>query len=212
VKNFDAIIIGAGQAGPSLAGRLTGAGLTVASVERKLFGGTCANTGCMPTKTLVASAYAAHLARRAADYGIVLDGAIRVDMKKVKARADAVSTNAHTGVENYLRGMEGCTVIEEHACFEGPDRVRVGEELLTAPRIFINVGGRAIVPDMPGVSKVPYLTNTSMLALDHLTDHLVVIGGSYVGPEFAQVYRRFGAPVTVIEKGPRLVAREDEGI
>jgi pyruvate/2-oxoglutarate dehydrogenase complex dihydrolipoamide dehydrogenase (E3) component len=144
MNHFDAIIIGAGQAGPSLAGKLTGAGMTVAFVERKLFGGTCVNTGCMPTKTLVASAYAAHLARRGADYGSVMDGAIKVDMRRVKGRADAVSANARTGVEKYLRGMSGCAVIEGHARFEGPDRIRVGEELLTAPRIFINVGGRAI--------------------------------------------------------------------
>jgi len=212
MKKFDAIIIGAGQAGPSLAGKLTGAGMTVAFVERKLFGGTCVNTGCMPTKTLVASAYAAHLARRAADYGITLSGEINVDMRKVKARADAVSTNARTGVEKYLRGMGGCTVIEGHARFEGPDFIRVGEELLTAPRIFINVGGRAVVPALPGVNDVPYLTNTSMLALDQLPEHLVVVGGSYVGLEFAQMYRRFGSQVTVIEKGPRLVAREDEDV
>ena len=212
MKHFDAIIIGAGQAGPSLAGKLTAAGMTVAFVERKLFGGTCVNTGCMPTKTLVASAYAAHLARRAADYGIVLDGDIRVDMSKVKARADAVSTNARTGVEKHLREMAGCTVFGGHARFEGPDRIRAGEELLTAPRIFINVGGRALVPDIPGISEVPYLTNTSMLALDYLPEHLVVVGGSYVGLEFAQMYRRFGTQVTIIEKGPRLVPREDEDI
>ncbi|HEX5081355.1 MAG TPA: FAD-containing oxidoreductase [Blastocatellia bacterium] len=212
MKKFDAIIIGAGQAGPSLAGRLTGAGLTVAFVERKLFGGTCVNTGCMPTKTLVASAYVAHLARRAADYGIELNSAINVDMRKVKARADTVSTNARMGVERYLREMKGCAVIDGHARFEGPDCVRVGEELLTAPRIFINVGGRAIVPNLPGVNDTPYLTNTSMLALDHLPEHLVVIGGSYIGLEFAQMYRRFGAQVTVIEKGPRLIGREDEDI
>ncbi|MBX3277655.1 MAG: FAD-containing oxidoreductase [Acidobacteria bacterium] len=212
MKKFDAIIIGAGQAGPSLAGKLTAAGFTVAFIERKLFGGTCVNTGCMPTKTLVASAYAAHLARRAADYGVVLDGAIRIDIKKVKARADAVAANARTGVENYLRGMQGCTVFAEHARFEGPDTVRVGEDLLTAPRIFINVGGRAVVPDFPGIDKVPYLTNTSMLALDSLPEHLVVVGGSYVGLEFAQMYRRFGAQVTVIEKAAHLVAREDEDV
>lgn len=212
MKNFDAIIIGAGQAGPSLAGKLTGAGMTVAFIERKLFGGTCVNTGCMPTKTLVASAYAAHLARRAADFGIVLDGTVRVDMKKVKERADTVATNARTGVEKYLREMKGCTVLDGHARFESPDTVRVGAELLTAPRIFINVGGRASVPDMPGIKEIPYLTNTTMLALDHLPEHLVVVGGSYVGLEFAQMYRRFGAEVTVVEKGPRLVAREDEDI
>ncbi len=212
MKNFDAIIIGAGQAGPSLAGKLTGAGMTVAFVERKLFGGTCVNTGCMPTKTLVASAYAAHLARRAADFGVVLEGSVQIDMKKVKARADTVTINARTGLENYLRGMTGCTVFEGHARFEGPDRVRVGEELLTAPRIFINVGGRAVVPDLPGIHAVPYLTNTTMLALDHLPEHLVVVGGSYIGLEFAQMYRRFGARVTIIEKAPRLVMREDEDI
>ncbi|MBC7929415.1 MAG: FAD-containing oxidoreductase [Rubrivivax sp.] len=212
MKSFDAIIIGAGQAGPALAGRLNAGGMTVAFVERKLFGGTCVNTGCMPTKTLVASAYAAHLARRAADYGVVLDGAVHVDMRRVKARADAVVADARAGVEKRLREMAGCTVIEGHARFEGPHRVRVGGELLTAPRIFINVGGRAFVPDMPGVSEVPFLTNRSILALDHLPEHLVVVGGSYVGLEFAQMYRRFGAEVTVIEKGPRLVAREDEEV
>jgi pyruvate/2-oxoglutarate dehydrogenase complex dihydrolipoamide dehydrogenase (E3) component len=212
MNKFDAIIIGAGQAGPSLAGRLTKAGMTVAFVERKLFGGTCVNTGCMPTKTLVASAYAAHLARRAADFGIVLDGAVRVDMQKVKARADAVSTNARLGVEKYLREMKGCTVIEGHARFESSNSVRVGEERLTAPRIFINVGGRASVPDLPGINDISYLTNTSMLAFDQLPEHLVVVGGSYIGLEFAQMYRRFGAQVTVIEKAPRLVMREDEDI
>jgi pyruvate/2-oxoglutarate dehydrogenase complex dihydrolipoamide dehydrogenase (E3) component len=212
MKSFDVIIIGAGQAGPSLAGKLTDAGMTVAFIERKLFGGTCVNTGCMPTKTLVASAYAAHLARRASDYGIVLEGAIRIDMKKVKARAGTVSTNSRTGVETYLRAMSGCTVIQGHARFETPNQVRVGDELLTAPRIFINVGGRALVPELPGVDKVSYLTNTTMLQLDQVPEHLVVVGGSYVGLEFAQMYRRFGAQVTVVEKGPRLIAREDEDI
>jgi pyruvate/2-oxoglutarate dehydrogenase complex dihydrolipoamide dehydrogenase (E3) component len=200
MKKFDAIIIGAGQAGPSLAGRLTGAGMTVALVERKLFGGTCVNTGCTPTKTLVASAYAAHLARRAADFGVLLEGSVRVDMKRVKARADAVVANSRRGVEQWLRGMAGCTVVEGHARFDAADRIRIGEELLTAPRIFVNVGGRAFVPDMPGVGEVSFLTNRSMLELDRLPEHLVVVGGSYVGLEFAQMYRRFGAQVTVVEK------------
>jgi pyruvate/2-oxoglutarate dehydrogenase complex dihydrolipoamide dehydrogenase (E3) component len=212
MREFDAIIIGAGQAGPALAGRLTGAGMTVAFVERKLFGGTCVNTGCTPTKTLVASAYAAHLARRAADFGVLLEGPVRVDMQKAKARADAVVADSRTGVERNLRGMAGCTVVQGHARFEKPDQVRVGEELLAAPRIFINVGGRASVPDMPGVHEVPFLNNRSMLELDHLPEHLIVVGGSYVGLEFAQMYRRFGAEVTVIEKSPRLIAREDEEI
>ena len=209
---FDAIIIGAGQAGPSLAGRLTAAGMRVALTERKLFGGTCVNTGCMPTKTLVASAYAAHLARRGAEYGIGIESPITIDMKRVKARADTVSTNARTNVEKWLRGMDGLTVIEGHARLEGPDVVRVGERLLKAPRIFINVGGRASVPDLPGVSTVDYLTNTSILKLDTVPRHLVVIGGSYIGLEFAQMYRRFGAEVTVVEMAPRLIAREDEDV
>ena len=209
---FDAIIIGAGQAGPALAGRLTGAGMDVALVERKLFGGTCVNTGCMPTKTLVASAYAAHLARRGADYGVVLGGPVSIDMRRVKARADTVVANARASVEKRLRSMRGCTVIEGHARFDGPNRVRVGDRMLTAPRIFINVGGRAYVPPLPGIRTVAHLTNVSMLALDRVPEHLVVIGGSYVGLEFAQMYRRFGADVTVVEKMPRLVAREDEDV
>jgi pyruvate/2-oxoglutarate dehydrogenase complex dihydrolipoamide dehydrogenase (E3) component len=212
VTHFDAIIIGAGQAGPSLAGRLTGAGMTVAFVERRLFGGTCVNTGCTPTKTLVASAYAAHLARRGADFGVVLDGAVKVDMARVKARVDAVVGKSRAGLEGWLKSMDRCTVIEGHAQFEGPDTIRVGEQRLTAPRIFINVGGRALVPDMPGVREVPYLTNTSILMLDTLPRHLVVVGGSYVGLEFGQIYRRFGADVTVVEKGPHLIGREDEDV
>jgi pyruvate/2-oxoglutarate dehydrogenase complex dihydrolipoamide dehydrogenase (E3) component len=209
---FDAIIIGAGQAGPSLAGRLTAAGMKVALVERKLFGGTCVNTGCTPTKTLVASAYAAHLARRSAEYGIAIESPVKIDMKRVKARADTVSTNSRTGVEKWLRGMDGLTVIEGHARFEGPDVVRVGDNLLKAPRIFINAGGRANVPDMPGVGTLDYLTNTSILKLDTVPRHLVVVGGSYIGLEFAQIYRRFGAQVTVVEMAPRLIAREDEDV
>ena len=212
MTRYDAIIIGAGQAGPPLAGRLTRAGMKIAFIERKLFGGTCVNTGCMPTKTLVASAYAAHLARRAGDYGVVLNGDVRIDMPKVKARADAVSANSRNGVEKWLREMDGCTVIHEHARFEGPDIVRVGDQELTAPRVFINVGGRALVPDMRGVHDVPFLTNTTMLALDQVPKHLVVVGGSYIGLEFGQMYRRFGAEVTIVEKAPRLISREDDDV
>ncbi|RJF90223.1 FAD-containing oxidoreductase [Sphingomonas cavernae] len=210
-NQFDAIIIGAGQAGPPLAGRLTGAGMKVALVERKLFGGTCVNTGCMPTKALVACAYAAYLARRGGDYGVMI-GDIAIDMKRVQGRAETVRTNARTNVEKWLRGMDGLTVIEGHARFESADTIRVGEELLTAPRIFLNVGGRANVPDMPGIGEIDYLTNTSILDLDTLPEHLVVVGGSYIGLEFAQMYRRFGARLTIVEKGPRLIAREDEDV
>ncbi len=209
---FDAIIIGAGQAGPPLAGRLTAAGMTVALIERNLFGGTCVNTGCIPTKTLVASAYVAHVVRRATDYGLAPASAIDIDMPRVKARADAVSANARTGVERGLRRMERCTVFQGHARFEASNIVRVDQERLTAPRVFINVGGRAFVPDMPGIREAPYLTNTSMLTLDHVPQHLVIVGGSYVGLEFAQMYRRFGAQVTVVEMAPRLIAREDEDV
>jgi pyruvate/2-oxoglutarate dehydrogenase complex dihydrolipoamide dehydrogenase (E3) component len=186
--------------------------MTVAMIERQLFGGTCVNTGCMPTKTLVASAYAAHLARRGRDFGVVIDAPVRIDMARVKARADTVSGNARASVERRLRGLKGCTVIQGHARFEGPDRVRVANDLLTAPRIFINVGGRASIPPFSGITETPYLTNTSILTLDAVPEHLVVVGGSYVGLEFAQMYRRFGADVTVIEKAPRLVAREDDDI
>jgi pyruvate/2-oxoglutarate dehydrogenase complex dihydrolipoamide dehydrogenase (E3) component len=166
----------------------------------------------MPTKTLVASAYAAHVARRGADYGIVSDGAIHVDMVRVKARADAVSANARAGVEKWLRGMAGCRVLQGHARFEAPDTVRVGDEMLAAPRLFINVGGRAIVPDFPRIGEVSYLTNTSILALDRSPKHLVIVGGSYIGLEFAQVFRRFGTAVTVVEKTPRLIGREDADV
>ncbi len=211
MRNFDAIVIGAGQAGPSLAARLAGTGMQVAMVERKLFGGTCVNTGCIPTKTLVASAYAAHLARRAADYG-VSTGPVTVDMKAVKARKDSVSERSRTGVEGWLKSTPNLAVFEGPARFESPVTVRVGSDLLTAPKIFINVGGRASVPDMPGIHEIPFLTNSSMMEVDFLPRHLVVIGGSYIGLEFAQMYRRFGSEVTVVERGPRLIPREDEDI
>jgi len=208
-QTFDALIVGAGQAGPPLAGRLADAGMKVALVERKLFGGTCVNTGCTPTKTLVASAHAAYLARRSADYGVGLGGAVTVDMKKVKIRQDAVVREYREGVEAWLTSMHNCTVYRGHARFESSRQVRVGEELLTAGRIFINVGGRANVPDLPGVDQVNYLTNTSILQLNVLPRHLVVVGGSYVGLEFAQIYRRFGSQVTVVEMADRLIQRED---
>ncbi|TCS10510.1 FAD-containing oxidoreductase [Caulobacter sp. BK020] len=211
-RRFDAIIIGAGQAGPSLAGRLTAAGWTVALVERQDVGGTCVNTGCMPTKTLVASAYAAHLARRSADYGVVLQGEVGVDMKQVHDRARTVTLNARGNLEKWLGGMKGCTVFRGHARFEDADAVRVGDNLLTAPKIFLNVGGRANAPDMPGLDQISYLTNVGMMDVATLPEHLVIVGGSYIGLEFAQMYRRFGAEVTVVEMGPRLIGREDPEI
>jgi pyruvate/2-oxoglutarate dehydrogenase complex dihydrolipoamide dehydrogenase (E3) component len=211
-RRFDAIIIGAGQAGPSLAGRMSDAGMKVAIVERKLFGGTCVNTGCMPTKALVASAYAAHLARRGADFGVTIGGSISVDMKTIRARRDTISRNSRTNVESWLRGMKNCTVLQGHARFLSPQEIEVGDERLAADRIFLNVGGRAHIPDMPGVGQLPLLTNTGILDLDTLPRHLAIIGGSYIGLEFAQMYRRFGSEVTVVEKGPRLISREDEDV
>jgi pyruvate/2-oxoglutarate dehydrogenase complex dihydrolipoamide dehydrogenase (E3) component len=208
IDKFDAIVIGTGQAGPSMAGRLTGAGMTVAVVERHLIGGTCVNTGCKPTKTLVASAYAAHQARRGADYGVIT-GPVSVDMVRVHARSQKIAVDGRKGNEDWLRSMAGCTLIFGHARFESARTVRVGDRLLEADRIFINVGGRAAVPDMPGVGEVPFFTNSSLLETDLLPEHLVVVGGSYIGLEFAQIYARFGARVTVVEKGPRLIGRED---
>jgi len=210
--HFDSIIIGAGQAGPSLAGRLVQSGQRIAFIERKLFGGTCVNTGCIPTKTLVASAYAAHMARRAADFGVRIDGTIQVDMKAVKARKESILAKSRDGIEKWLRGMEKCTVFHEQARFLSKNEVQAGSETLSADRIFINVGGRAIVPKMPGVDQIPYLINSTILNLEELPPHLVVIGGSYIGLEFAQMFRRFGSQVSVVEKGPRLVQHEDEDV
>ena len=211
-QRFDAIIIGSGQAGPALAERLTKAGMTVAFIEREHFGGTCVNDGCIPTKTLVASAQAAFVARRHADFGVVIDGAVSVDMKAVKARKDAIVTASVTGVTNWVKAMPGLTLFWGHASFSGPHRVAVNGEELEAEKIFINVGGRPLVPDWPALREIPYLTNTSMMAVDFLPGHLVVIGGSYIGLEFAQMYRRFGSRVTVVEMGPRLIGREDEDV
>jgi pyruvate/2-oxoglutarate dehydrogenase complex dihydrolipoamide dehydrogenase (E3) component len=211
-NTFDAIVIGTGQAGPSLAARLAGAGMQVAVIERKLFGGTCVNTGCIPTKTLVASAYAARMARRAAEFGVNINGSIAVDMKQVKARKDAISGKSRTGVEGWLKGLKNCTVYQGHARFESAHEVSVDAERLTAERIFINAGARARVGGIAGLDQVPYLTNSSMMGVDFLPRHLVIVGGSYIGLEFGQMYRRFGSEVTIIEMGPRLIGREDEEV
>ncbi len=211
-KQYDAIVIGTGQSGPPLAARLGGEGIKTAVIERKLFGGTCVNTGCIPTKTLVASARAAYVARRAADFGVVVPGPVDVDMKKVKARKDELVRRSNEGVETWMKSSENVTVYEGHGRFEGPHEVRVNGETLRAERIFIDVGARATVPRMPGLDQVSYFTNSSMMEVDFLPEHLVVIGGSYIGLEFAQMYRRFGSRVTVIEMQNRLIAREDEDV
>jgi len=212
MSNFDAIVIGSGQAGPSLAQRLAGAGRRVAIIERHRFGGTCVNTGCTPTKALVASAAAARTIGRASEFGMRLEGGMTVDMKAVQARKDRIRARSSAGVESWLRGNAMITVCTGHARFAGRDVVIVDGNRLTAPRIFINVGGRALIPDIPGLEQVPFLTNSSMLELDVVPRHLIVVGGSYIGLEFAQIYRRFGSEVTVLEAAPRLIAREDQDV
>src|SRR5947207_9968764 len=212
IESFDAIVIGTGQAGPPLAIRLAESGRKTAILERSRFGGTCVNTGCIPTKTLIASARAAHVARRAADFGVAIDGAIRVDMPRVKARKDQVVAQSTGGVEKWLRGTSNVTVIEGHGRFASARVVQVGDRQLTAPEIFINTGGRPSIPPIEGIGQIDYLTSSSMMDVDFLPEHLIVIGGSYVGLEFAQMYRRFGSRVTVIEMAPRLIAREDEEV
>jgi len=211
-SHFDAVIIGTGQAGPPLANRLTKARMTVAVIERGRFGGTCVNTGCTPTKAMVASAYAAHIARRAADFGVAIGGPITVDMKKVKARRDAITGKSSKGVESWLKGMTNCTVFEGQARFASPHEVTVGTARLQAERIFINTGTRPKVPPMPGIDQVKYFTSDSLLDIDFLPRHLIVVGGGYVGLEFGQMYRRFGSEVTIIETNARLMQREDEDV
>src|SRR5579871_767765 len=208
---YDAVVIGTGQAGPSLARALAAKGTKVAIIERKLFGGTCVNVGCIPTKTMVASAYAAHMARRAADFGVDARN-VSVDMKRVKARKDAISGQSRVAVESSLRKQENCTVYTGHARFESAHEVSVGAERLSADKIFINVGARASVPKLAGVDQVPFLTNSSMMDIDFVPRHLVVVGGSYVGLEFGQMFRRFGSEVTIVEMAPRLAHREDEDV
>lgn len=210
--DFDAIIVGAGQAGPSLAGRLTAAGWKIAFVERKLFGGTCVNVGCTPTKAMVASAYAAQMSRRGADFGVAIGGAVEVDLAKVKARKDSIVQKSRTGVESSLREMKGCTVFKGTAKFKSANQMEVGNDLLQAKKIFLNVGARPSIPNMPGVDTVPYLTSSTILDLDQLPKHLIVVGGSYVGLEFAQMFRRFGSLVTVVERKSRLVEHEDPDV
>ena len=211
-STHDAIVIGSGQAGPFLAARLAAAGMKTVLVEREHLGGTCVNDGCIPTKTMVASARAAHVARRAADYGVLIDGPVRVDLKAVQARKDRIVAQSIDGLSRWLAGTEGLELLWGHARFTGPHSVAVGERVLGAPRIFIDVGGRAALPDWPGLADVPVLTNTSMMKLDVLPEHLVVVGGSYIGLEFAQMFRRFGSRVSVIEYGDRLIGREDRDV
>ncbi len=212
MNNFDAIIIGAGQAGPSLAAKCVSENLKTAIIERHLFGGTCVNTGCIPTKTLVASARAAHMTRRGGEFGVDISGDIKMDMKKVKARKDAVVQQSNQGVTGWMKNMEGLDVYEGHGQFESENIVSVNGEQLQADKIFINVGARARVPEMPGLDEIEFFTNSNIMDVDFLPEHLVIVGGSYIGLEFAQMYRRFGSEVTVIEMSERLIPREDQDV
>ena len=209
---FDSIVIGTGQSGPSLAARLAGAGRSVAVIERDRFGGTCVNTGCTPTKALVASARAAYMAGRAADFGVIIDGTVTVDMKEVKRRKDQIVARSNQAIEKWLKSLDNCTVYEGHARFDDPHTVAVGNDRLEADEIFINVGTHAFVPPLPGLDTIEYLTNSSMMDVDFLPDHLIIIGGSYVGLEFGQMYRRFGSEVTIVEMGSRLIRLDDEDV
>jgi pyruvate/2-oxoglutarate dehydrogenase complex dihydrolipoamide dehydrogenase (E3) component len=212
LTHFDAIVIGTGQAGPALAARLSGAGMKLAVIEKHKFGGTCVNDGCTPTKTLVASAYAARIASRSAEYGVRVSGEVRVDMKRVKARKDEIVAAASSSVEKSVRELKGATVYRGHARFTGSSSIEVNDETLSSDRIFVDVGGRPMVPKLPGLESVPYLTNVSMMDVDFVPGHLIVVGGSYIGLEFGQAFRRFGSRVTIVEMGPRLIGREDEDV
>lgn len=212
MTKYDAIVIGTGQAGPSMATRLAASGLKTAIIESGKFGGTCVNNGCIPTKTMVASARTAHVARHAAEYGVVIDGTVKVDMKSVKARKDEISGKSNNGVEQWLKGTENLTIYQGRGRFESNNTVCVGDELLEADKIFINVGGHAFVPDFSGLDEIDYLTNENIMDMDYLPEHLIIIGGSYIGLEFAQMYRRFGSEVTVIEKASGIIQREDDDV
>jgi pyruvate/2-oxoglutarate dehydrogenase complex dihydrolipoamide dehydrogenase (E3) component len=209
---FDAILVGAGQAAPSLAHRLVASGMKIAFAERKLFGGTCVNNGCIPTKAWVASAHAAYQSRRAWEFGIEVSGPVATDMARVKSRKDEIVKESHDGVEQGLRNLKGCTVFDGTAAFEGPHQMRVGDQILEAPQIFLNLGARAMIPNIAGLSETKYLTNVSILQLDTLPDHLIILGGSFVALEFAQIFRRLGSDVTILQRGPRLLTREDEDV
>ncbi|MEH0153156.1 FAD-containing oxidoreductase [Limibacter armeniacum] len=210
MKKYDSIIIGTGQAGPSMALKLAGKGEKVAIIERKFYGGTCVNNGCTPTKTLIASARAAHVSRNSSELGVAIEGNVKVDMKKVKARKDKIVQESTKGIENALKGMKNLDVYEGHGRFIDAHTIAVGDEQLQADKVYINVGGRARI--LEGAREVKYLTNSSIMDIDFVPEHLIIIGGSYIGIEFGQMYSRFGSQVTIVEMSDRLIRREDEDV
>lgn len=216
MDNYDTLIIGAGQAGVPLAHALAGTGKRTALVESRHVGGTCINEGCTPTKTMIASARVAYLIRRAADYGIQA-GQLSVDLAKVRQRKRNIVESFRSGSEKRIERMKNLDLIRGQASFSGPKRVYIQknggrEVVLKADTIFINTGARPAVPDIKGIEDISYLDSTSIMELDDLPDHLLVIGGGYIGLEFGQMFRRFGSSVTIIQKGGQLLSREDEDV
>jgi pyruvate/2-oxoglutarate dehydrogenase complex dihydrolipoamide dehydrogenase (E3) component len=216
IEKFDAIIIGTGQAGKPLAIDLGNAGWKTAVIEKAHVGGTCVNVGCTPTKTMVASARVAYLARRGADYG-VHTGSVKVDMAKVRQRKRAIVESFRNGGQSRLENTKNVTLIFGEASFTGAKTIEVklnsgGVRHLTAGKIFINTGGRPEKPPVGGLELVPYLDSTSIMELEVLPEHLLVLGGGYIGLEFGQMFRRFGSEVTIVQRGKQLLAREDDDV
>ncbi len=207
--SFDALVIGSGQAGPALAVRLAEHGWKTALVERGELGGTCVNNGCTPTKTLVASARAAWVVRHAADFGVRIGADVSIDYAAVRERMRQVVQGSRDGLGHWIASTANLSLVHGEARFTGPGTVQVGERTLEAPRIFLNVGARPVLPDWIAASGVPFLTSESLMALHELPTHLVILGAGYISLEYAQVYARFGCAVTVIEHGERLLPRED---
>jgi pyruvate/2-oxoglutarate dehydrogenase complex dihydrolipoamide dehydrogenase (E3) component len=209
--HYDAVVIGAGQAGGPLSTALARAGQRTALIEREHIGGTCINDGCTPTKTMVASARVAYLARRGADYG-VRTGPIEIDMVRVRQRKREIVESFRSGSERRIVSTPGVDVLRDEARFVGPKTLQVGNDQLTAERIFINTGARPSQPQIPGLDSVPTLNSTSIMELDRVPEHLLVLGGGYVGLEFGQMFGRFGSQVSIVQRGPRLLAREDADV
>lgn len=208
---FDAIVIGSGQGGNPLAHRLADRKQSVALIEQKYLGGTCINTGCTPTKAMVASAQVAHYVQQAGRWGIRSSG-FSADMKAIVARKNEIVSQFRSGQEKQVEKRETLHLFRGRARFTGQHRVQVGDELLESEKIFIDTGSRPAVPAIQGLEAVPYLTNESILDLEELPRHLIVLGGGYIGLEFGQMFRRFGSEVTVVNEGAEILAREDEDV